>query len=194
MKKKQILIALFLGGGISICLVLLSTRDKGRSSNKDDLPTKSQATDSLPIKMPDDAVPEAIEKKSLVVVQTNLQGTETVSVEVESPDVAGKIEALEKAATETDPANLQLIVRELANPERKIRQAALEAAKDFGSREAIPTLKKIAEESQDPREKVEFLDAIQFLELPTLTEIRQQIKAAKVRDDSAGQPFTRTNR
>ena len=53
----------------------------------------------------------------------------------------------------------------------RLRHAALEAAIQFGSRDAIPTLVDAAAQTDDPKEKQAFLDAAEFLKLPSLTEV-----------------------
>jgi hypothetical protein len=65
-----------------------------------------------------------------------------------------------------NPAALHTIITELHNPDPDIRQTALAAAMDFGSKEAIPALKNEMAWAEDPREKVEIQKAIEFLELP----------------------------
>jgi hypothetical protein len=46
----------------------------------------------------------------------------------------------------------------------------VEAAVQFGSRDAIPRLQKAVAQAEDPKEKSAILDAIEFLKLPTLAE------------------------
>ena len=44
----------------------------------------------------------------------------------------------------------------------------------FGNRDAIPILKDLISKTEDAREKVELLDTVEFLSLPSLSEVRQQ--------------------
>jgi hypothetical protein len=67
-----------------------------------------------------------------------------------------------------DPANLKTILSELENPDQRIRQAALTATIDFGSKDAIPNLQNEMNWATDPQEKVDIKKAIEFLELPRL--------------------------
>ncbi len=73
-----------------------------------------------------------------------------------------------------DAASLNQILSELANRDPRIRKAALEATIQFGSRDAIPKLTDAATQTDDPREKAAITDAIEFLKLPSLTEVMQQ--------------------
>jgi HEAT repeat protein len=76
-----------------------------------------------------------------------------------------------------DRTNLDTILSELSNRDPEIRKAALEAAIQFGSRDAIPKLADAISQTDDPSEKAALADAIEFLKLPSLTEIRAQSSA-----------------
>ena len=68
------------------------------------------------------------------------------------------------------PASLEIILGELTNRDPEIRQAAVDAAMQFGSRDAIPRLKEAVDRTEDPREKVALLEASNFsscLRLPS---------------------------
>src|SRR2546429_8368345 len=70
-----------------------------------------------------------------------------------------------------DRSSLDSILSELTNRDPEIRKAALDAAIQFGSRDAIPKLADAASQTDDPNEKTAITDAIEFLKLPSLTEI-----------------------
>ena len=88
-------------------------------------------------------------------------------------EVDRQIEALAEASAKSDSDSFQLIIAALKDERPEIRKAALDATIQFGSRDAILILKELAAKTEDPREKVEILDAIEFLELPSLSEIRR---------------------
>jgi hypothetical protein len=73
-------------------------------------------------------------------------------------------------ALNNDSASLKIILAELGNPNRAIRNAALQAAVQFGSRDAIPSLRQATAQVDDSDEKAELLQAIEFLKLPSLSE------------------------
>lgn len=77
-------------------------------------------------------------------------------------------------AMNDDRTSLDTILSELTNRDPEIRKAALEAAIQFGSRDAIPKLADAASQTDDPNEKAALNDAIEFLKLPSLTEINAQ--------------------
>jgi HEAT repeat protein len=93
-------------------------------------------------------------------------------------NVAARVAALRNLAYDNDPASLAAILAELANPSLEIRQAALDAAVQFGNREAIPKLEEAAARTTDRQEKKEILDAIAFLKLPSLTEVLERERQA----------------
>ena len=62
------------------------------------------------------------------------------------------------------------ILSELNNRDPSIREAAVDAAVQFGSRDAIPRLMEAAARTDAPEEKSAILEAIEFLKLPTLPE------------------------
>ena len=97
----------------------------------------------------------------------------SVNTNVDREEIEQKVEALAEASAKGDSDAFQLIITALKDPRPEIRKAALEATIQLGSRDAIPVLKELAAKTEDPREKVEILDAIEFLELPSLSEIKR---------------------
>jgi hypothetical protein len=98
---------------------------------------------------------------------------------VEKPEAASSDEIilqLHEYSMQEDPKYLALILSHMTNSNAEIREAALEATMQFGNRDAIPALKELAAKTDDPREKVKILDAIEFLELPSFSEIRKPRK------------------
>ncbi len=87
--------------------------------------------------------------------------------------VQATIDKLQDLQANDDPASLKAILTELGNPEQKVRMAAIEATIQFGDRSAIPVLKELATTTTDSIEKKALLDAVEFMSLPTMTEIRQ---------------------
>jgi len=85
-----------------------------------------------------------------------------------------------------DRANLDIILSELGNRDPEIRKAALEATIQFGSRDAIPKLADAISQTDDPNEKAAIADAIEFLKLPSLTEIHAQSSAQPAANNATG--------
>jgi len=84
--------------------------------------------------------------------------------------VEQRVSELEAMGMKNDPVSRQAILDELLNPDRQIRDAALEAAIQFGDRSVTPRLREIADQTEDADEKAAILDAIDYLNLPSLTE------------------------
>ena len=83
---------------------------------------------------------------------------------------------LNALAMEPGPEAHQQIVDELKNSDKAIRHAALEALEQANDRSVVPQMQQIAEQTDDPGEKQAILDAIDFINLPSLTEYLHQSK------------------
>lgn len=62
------------------------------------------------------------------------------------------------------------ILAKLSHPEVEVRRAALDALRQLDDTNAVPGLEKAVENTQDLREKVAILDAIDYIKMPSLTE------------------------
>lgn len=100
---------------------------------------------------------------------SEFRGQEALSEEMVEAKVA-ELAALTEVA---DTNSLRALVRHLDHPMPAIRVAALTEIVNVASRDAIPMLKEALGRTADPREKVKIIEAIEYLELPTLTEWRK---------------------
>ena len=66
-----------------------------------------------------------------------------------------------------DPLSSSNIFNDLSSPEKEIREAAVEAAKQKGDTNAIPILKRLAAGADDSEEAVAMLKAAEFIGLPS---------------------------
>ena len=85
--------------------------------------------------------------------------------------VEKRVNELQDFSANGDKESLDAILSELSNRSPEIRKAAVEAAKQFGSRDAIPSLQDAANQTDDLSEKAEVNAAMEFLKLPSLTEV-----------------------
>ena len=85
--------------------------------------------------------------------------------------VAARIAELEDLSTKTDRTSLQALLSEVKNPDQEIREAALDAISRSRNRAAIPGLEEAAAQTEDKREKEAIMDVIEFINLPTLTDL-----------------------
>jgi len=83
------------------------------------------------------------------------------------------IEAISEAllSSEEDGNSVSAIATRLENADAQVRAAAREAAVHLGDTNIIPYLTVALERINDPREKVELMDAIQFLQLPSGADV-----------------------
>ena len=89
--------------------------------------------------------------------------------------IAAEVSRLQDWSMNDDPASLSNILADLTSPEKDIREAAIEATKQFGSTNAIPVLKSAAVNSTDTDEQIEMLEAANFLALPPLRDMQSSL-------------------
>ena len=118
-----------------------------------------------------------------------IAATNTLAAEQHEKDIAAETERLDQLAASDDPADLRPILADLTSPDKDIRAAAIEAVKQFGSRDAIPTLQNLAANTTDVEEKAALLEAADFLALPSLSELASQNSPATPEQIQADEAF-----
>lgn len=92
---------------------------------------------------------------------------------------ADTIERLMDLSANEDSGSLTTILSELENPDKEIRAAALEAAVQFGERtNTIARISDLLQRTEDEDERTALREAIEFIKLPSLTEVVAARKAA----------------
>jgi len=118
------------------------------------------------------ASPLAPKPASLPVVppstNTAMPPTNTVAPEPSQEAIDAEVDRLQDWSMNDDPESLSNILADLTNSVKEVREAAIDAAKQFGSTNAIPALKAAAETTDDLQEKIAYLEAADFLSLPPL--------------------------
>jgi hypothetical protein len=133
--------------------------------------------DASPATEPADEVPKESASPPLAAKEGSSGSDEPMAETPEAKQeayVAKRVGELQDLGMENDSASLDTILAELENGDPSIRQAAVDAAVQFGSRDAIPRLMTAAAQAADPKEKSTILDAVEFLNLPTLAEALAQ--------------------
>ena len=102
-----------------------------------------------------------------VVVQSNAPA----AAPLDEAAVRSQVIRLGNLSLESDSGSLNAILTELTNANKIVREAALDAAMDFGSKDAAPGLRAAAATVEDPYEKVALLEAADFVELPSFLDI-----------------------
>ncbi|MGA2180018.1 MAG: HEAT repeat domain-containing protein [Verrucomicrobiota bacterium] len=92
----------------------------------------------------------------------------TLTPEQRQAAIDAETDRLQQWSMNDDPESLSNILADLTNPEKEVRKAAIEAADQFGSTNAIPILKNLAANNEDPEEKAALLEAANFLSLPSI--------------------------
>ncbi len=89
-------------------------------------------------------------------------------------DPAEREAALSDLAGSGEPSALAFLIDELPHAPREQHGKLLQALIDFGSRDAIPELRELAQASEDPEQKAALIEAADYLALPTLKEFRER--------------------
>jgi len=90
----------------------------------------------------------------------------TLTPEDRQAAIDAETDRLSAWAMNNDSQSLSNILGDLTSPEKEIRMAAIEAAKQFESTNAIPTLKAAAANAEDNQEAIAMLEAADWLALP----------------------------
>jgi len=114
---------------------------------------------------------EAVGRGTSRAVSQPLQPASGLGTNLQEKEVEARAAELMQLAMNDDTASLETILKELRNPNRALRDAALQAAIQYGSRDAIPSLNEAAQRTDDENERNQLLSAIEFLKLPSLTEV-----------------------
>ncbi len=85
-------------------------------------------------------------------------------------------QALLELALTDDPESLSFLLDELDRADEAERESVLSAVVQFGSRDAVPRLREMALVARSPDEARRLTEAADYLELPSLTEIRRRLR------------------
>lgn len=117
---------------------------------------------------------EALSNSSPTRPEENSTATEVATDDSANADyevyVVNRTTELENLGMTDDPNSLAEIESEFDNRDPRIQEAAVAAAVQFGSRDAIPALQDAYRHFDDPEQKINIQKAIDFLELPPLGE------------------------
>ena len=100
--------------------------------------------------------------------------------------IKDRCEELGYIAMRGDAAARNTILAELRNPVFDIRKSALSAAIQLNDRSIVPGMRAVVDATTNLEEKVDLLKAIDYINLPSLTEYRAALRKAK----ETGRPFS----
>ena len=109
-----------------------------------------------------------------------------LTVEERQNAIEAEVEHLQDLSRNDDPQSLSNILADLTSPEKEVRQAAIEATKQFGSTNAIPVLKAAAMNSTDTEDQMAMLDAANFLSLTPINDpgVQQPLTPEQLQADA----------
>lgn len=163
MRPKFLLLLALIAAAVLVPVFYFKSHSNGPVSP----PTNSEAT--VPAAEPATNLAAAEPKMPAINMVSNLPAvTNTMTAEERQAAIDAELERLYQLYRSDDPASLPPILADLNNPEREIRLAAIEATKQFGSKDAIPALKAAAAQTEDLEEKIALLKAADFLTLPAM--------------------------
>lgn len=90
----------------------------------------------------------------------------TMTPEEQEAAIEAEKDKLYAWSMNNDSQSFSNILGDLTSSEKEIREAAIEAAKQFGDTNAIPVLKALAANDSDNQEAIEMLEAADFISLP----------------------------
>jgi len=177
MRPKVVIVVLTLGlfvFGTLFAIRQSAERPVKKSESQPAISSTTQSSDSLA-----SARPQPIAEHATAPSGKGTPSDSTVSTEdAHQAYVEKRTGELMDIAMTDERANLDTILSEISNRDPEIRKAALDATIQFGSRDAIPKLTDAISQTDDPNEKAALADAIEFLKLPSLTEIHAQNQSA----------------
>jgi hypothetical protein len=165
MRPKIVIGILLLGTALLVVIVLASkaVHPQSSASLAENTAVSVPPTNSVKIVRPAVVTPQPVFHTTSVVATNDPAAHEKY--------VHRRIKELNDLAMNNDVESRDAILSEVAtNSDRRIRAAALEAAIQFDDRSVVPPLQAIAAQTDDPQEKQNILDAIDYINLPSLTE------------------------
>ncbi|HEX3855869.1 MAG TPA: HEAT repeat domain-containing protein [Verrucomicrobiae bacterium] len=174
MRPKVVFVILLMAAGVLAVAVMLSKVFRPQPAVA---PAQVAVTHSHSNPSPVTFVPEpAVEIAPAPITITNRE-TNAIARQDHEEYVKNRSEELMDLARQDSPAAIQKIMDELKNPDKAIRGAALDALEEANDRSVVPQMQQIADQTDDSDYKQAIQDAIDFINLPSLTEVRQQRKA-----------------
>ncbi len=172
MNRKTMIIAVLAGAGLLGALALSAQKfgalnilhKNGSSQNATNDATSSAQPDSPKTANPDQPHDDSAPREYISTSPAPPPDPEHEKYVEETADKLSRLGMMD------DAASREAIMAEFKNPDRRIRQEALDAIIQFGDRSVIPRLEEIAAQTEDPIEQKEIIDAIEYIKLPSLTE------------------------
>ena len=178
--RPKVVVAILLAGASLLGVIVLASKtfhprlttssaDSGKASSVSSATAASGKAGGLHIA--NSGNPPNVPAASLQPVIVAVPAIDTNAVAEHEKYVRQRIKELQALSWNNDTESRDAILSEVKNnPDKTIRAAALDAAIQFDDRSVVPPLQQIAAETQDPAEKQNILDAIDYINLPSLSE------------------------
>ncbi len=164
----------------SIIVYLAIASQFASSTPAPQAPAPQAAANSASANLPNPVRP-ASDRRSVAPADTrHLAQPELGGEEQRSQAARERVAKLQQIGSTRDADSLKTVSSELNDEDASVRRAAVAAAVHIGDRSIIPALQQAMEGDLEPQEKVNIQQAINFLQLPTLTEVSS--------GQNAGQP------
>jgi HEAT repeats len=160
MRPKVVITILLLSlAGLLVILFTRPSRDKSQSAS----PHGQTASPAISVRET-----EASRRGDKRTAQASISQTDpTFAAETHEDYVTRRVAELMDLAMSDDHGSLYSILSELSNGDPQIREAAVTAAVQFKSPDAIPALQDALARTDDPEEKIRLAKAIDFLAIPS---------------------------
>jgi hypothetical protein len=197
MRPKFVLLVCVVGAAVFAALYLLRSRpgteadasslDATRQSGRNASASGTVAVQKGPLS---GTAPETESNQTQGLVGRTAQSGSTKHSEPQQTEeyIEQRIGELMDLAMNDDPSSLDQIFAELGNSHPRIREAAVEAVKQFGSTNAIPRLKEAIAQTENTKEKAALAEAIDFLETPSLAALSPNPASPKPRPPTNAGP------
>jgi hypothetical protein len=101
-----------------------------------------------------------------------------LAVAVEAPEAGAVLAQIEEHFAAGDAGSLRRIAEQLRHPQPQVRLAAREALRDANDLALLPDIQFELEAAADPQEAAELQELVDYLQLPSYTELKNSSAAA----------------
>jgi hypothetical protein len=163
MRPKVVIVILVVAFGLLGIMVVLKGLMRGHAGNAGGQTPATQANmDSR----------SAATNDQVVQVNPNSSNTAASSEQMRAAAVEKELDAIQALLGEADGSNnstiIPALIGKVAHPEAAVRKAALAALVQLNDTNAVPGLQQAVELMKDPRAKVDVMDTIDYLNLPSV--------------------------
>ena len=160
--RRSVVIPVILLAAAALLAIYFARSDRGQS--------RAAFPPAETVASPMAATPAAAANRTAVRHRTEgkaaTQTDNSIDQETQAEFVSKRVAELMDLAMTDDTNSLDSILAELNNNNAEIREAAVTAAVQFKSPEAIPALKDAYARTDDPEDKIRIAKAIEFLAVP----------------------------